>query len=88
MEATFTLEVLSPHEVVWKGEVAALESTNVDGLFSILPDHARFMTIIENEPITIFLPDTTSKVFSFPLAVLFFADNSAKIYTQPEIVTT
>jgi F0F1-type ATP synthase epsilon subunit len=78
---------MSPHEVVWQGEVALLESTNIEGVFSILPDHARFMTIIQNETITVVLPDSTTKSFTFSLAVLFFADNDAKIYTQPELTS-
>ncbi len=88
MSDTFTVQILSPQSVVWEGQVIALESENVEGEFSILPDHARFMTIIGKVPILAVLPNEKVETFSFPQAVLFFADNVAKIYTQPELVST
>ena len=50
--ATFHLTVHSPEAVVWAGDVAALETVNSEGAFSILPDHARFMTLINEETVT------------------------------------
>ncbi len=85
---TFAVQILSPQRIVWEGQVTALESENVEGAFSILPDHARFMTILGKVPIVAVLPDEHVETFSFPQAVLFFADNVAKIYTQPELITT
>lgn len=83
MEETFSVRILSPHEVVWEGRVTALEATNVEGVFSILPDHAQFMTILSPEPIVLFLPSGETLSYTFPNAVLVFAENAAKVFTQP-----
>ncbi len=88
MEETFSVRILGPHEVVWEGQVTALEATNVEGLFSILPDHAQFMTILSPEPIQLFLPSGETLSYTFPNAVLVFADNAAKVFTQPPPTTS
>lgn len=83
MEETFSVRILSPHEVVWEGQVITLEATNVEGTFSIMPDHAQFMTVLSPQPLTLFLPSGEAIPFTFPNAVLVFADNAAKVFTQP-----
>lgn len=82
---TFTLTVMGPQAVLWSGPVSVLEGENSEGSFSIFPDHARFMTVVMAKPLLATLPDGSVKEFTFPLAVLFFADSDAKVYTQPPV---
>ncbi len=63
---SFTLTVMGPQAVLWSGAVAVLEGENGDGPFSIFPDHARFMTIINAKPLLATLPDGEVKEFTFP----------------------
>lgn len=74
--------IMSPDAVLWEGDVLSLASTNSEGDFDILPDHARFMSIIEKKPIVLYQKNGMEQSFTFDNAVLFFQDNSAKIYTH------
>lgn len=79
---TLTVTILSPLEIVWQGNAVSLSSENSEGPFDILPDHARFMSLIELVPITIYEQDGSEQTFTFKSAVLFFQDNQAKIYVH------
>ena len=77
---TITITVMSPSEVVWVGEVQSFSATNSDGLFDVLPDHARFVTLIEPNSLTLHEKNGEDRSFELSKAVLFFQDNIAKIY--------
>ena len=79
---TISVTIMSPQAVVWQGDALSLSSHNSEGAFDLLPDHARFMTILEAAPISISLPEGKEQSFSFAHAVLFFHDNAVKIYTH------
>lgn len=80
--STMSAIVMTPESVQWQGAISAVESTNSEGPFSIMPDHTRFITIISNQPVTFFLPDDSTKVFHYPEAVLVVDDNSVTIYVH------
>jgi F0F1-type ATP synthase epsilon subunit len=74
--------VISPDSVEWQGVATEVESENSEGPFSILPDHTRYITIINNHPITFILPDATTKVFHFKTSVLVVDDNTVTVYVH------
>lgn len=82
---TFTVTIMTPEQVVWEGTVAALTSKNSEGSFDILPDHARFMTLIEKAPIDLIRADGSKEQLTYDTAVLFFHDNAAKIYIHQHV---
>ena len=75
-----TAIVMTPETVEWQGAISSLESVNSDGPFSIWPDHTRFVTIINDEPITVYFPDGSDKVFTYHEAVLVVDDNAVTIF--------
>jgi F0F1-type ATP synthase epsilon subunit len=77
---TISVTVMSPNAVVWEGEALSLSSANSEGEFDIMPDHARFMTMIEGVPLIVRENSGKDRSFSFKTALLFFQDNLAKIY--------
>lgn len=82
------VSVVSPQEVLYSGEAQSVSSKNSAGNFDILPEHAHFITIIENSPITVRPPEQKEIVFNFPLAIIETIDNQVKIFAQlptPEI---
>jgi len=79
---TMSAIVMTPDEVTWQGTISAVESVNSEGPFSIMPDHTRFITIISGQPVTFFLPDESTKVFTYQEAVLVVDDNSVTIYVH------
>ena len=75
----------SPESIVWQGDAITVTSTNSEGLFDLYPDHARFMTLLENVDLIVRLPDNTEEVFAIDKAVLLFADATANVYLHKHI---
>ena len=82
---TIAVKIMSPVAVVWEVQASAVSAENTEGIFDILPDHARFMSLISNAPVTIELPDESLKTFTFENAMLFFEDNKLTIYIQEHL---
>jgi F0F1-type ATP synthase epsilon subunit len=80
MAEQLTITINSPSDVIWQGKALAISSKNHKGTFDILPQHANFITIIKNHPITIHLGAGT-KEFTFPQCVLYNHDNYVSIFT-------
>lgn len=76
---------MSPVALVWEVEASALSAENRDGPFDILPDHARFLSLVGKAPLTVELIDGSTKSFTFENAMLFFEDNVATVYIQEEL---
>ncbi len=79
---TFTVVVMSPQGVLWEGEVVSLSSKNSEGDFDMYPDHARFMTLLQEVSVTLFLSSGEQKKIQCSEAVLFFEDAKATIYVH------
>lgn len=79
---TFNVRIASPKQVIYQGPASSVSSINSAGKFDILAQHANFITIIENNPITIRTADKKTIVFNFPLAIIYTAQNTVNIYTQ------
>jgi F0F1-type ATP synthase epsilon subunit len=77
-----TLRILSPLEDLYSGEVLSVSGVNSDGPFDILPQHANFVTLVENQAITARLADGSQKVFNYPLAVVHCCKDKVDIYTD------
>lgn len=88
MNETLTVTVLSPQSVLYNGTAYSVSSKNSAGNFDLLPGHANFITIIENQSITIRTAKNQKIDFKFPLAIIYTTSNTVKIYAQlptPEI---
>lgn len=70
---------------MYTGEATQLDAGNSEGPFSIWADHARFLTVLSAEPIRITAGSGEVQEFAFANAVLFFKDDAARIYTQPDM---
>lgn len=82
MDKTFNVRIASPKQVIYQGIALSVSSINSAGKFDILAQHANFITIIENNPITIQTADKKTVVFNFPLAIIYTTLNVVNIYTQ------
>ena len=75
----------SPDAIVWKGHALTVTSENSEGLFDLYPDHARFMTLLENVDLVIRPEDGEELTFHIEKAVLIFQDGTLKIYLHKHI---
>lgn len=78
----FKIRISNPGEVVWEGNVTALSSENSQGKFDVLSQHANFITIIKDKPITLRFCDGSTKDYNFPRAVIYNRNNQVFIHTQ------
>lgn len=83
IDAVFSVRIMSPTACEWEtNKATVLTSQNTEGKFDILPDHARFMSLISSVPVSIELADGTKKEYTFESALLSCADNEVVIYVQ------
>ena len=73
------VRVRSAQKLLWEGDATSVSSVNSNGAFDVLPEHARFITVIEDQPIIVQSVNEKKK-FSFERAVLSVADNVVSVY--------
>jgi len=83
---TLHVRIISPQQLILDTEAVSVSSKNVQGNFDILPQHANFITLVENTPIVIRVERQKPLVFKFLLAIIITRENKVDIYTyiQPQ----
>ena len=84
MAKLLKLRIVSPKEDVFSGEVLSVSSKNSAGAFDILPEHAKFITLVEKQKMVVILPDKSKKEFTFDLAIVHVKEeNVVNVYVNP-----
>ena len=78
---TLHVRILSPQQLFLDTLALSVSSKNLSGSFDILPLHANFITIVENQPIVVRLAGQKPITFKFPLAIIYTTVNQVNIYT-------
>ncbi|OGE64833.1 hypothetical protein A3I48_04455 [Candidatus Daviesbacteria bacterium RIFCSPLOWO2_02_FULL_36_7] len=78
---TLHVRIISPQQLILDTSASSVSSKNPQGNFDILPQHANFITIVENEPIVVRTLDQKPLIFKFPLAIILTTENKVNIYT-------
>ncbi len=73
--------VLSPKGVVWEGKALSVASANSQGPFDLLPQHAHFISLIQNEKINV-LTENGIKAFQYKNAVIRVIDDTVTIFSD------
>jgi F-type H+-transporting ATPase subunit epsilon len=76
-----SVQILSPRGVVWQGKAQAISSENSQGPFDLLPEHAHFISMINNKPIVVVTNNGEEK-FTFETAVIRLIDNKVNIFVD------
>jgi len=84
---TLHVRILSPQQLILETEAQTVSSKNSQGNFDILPQHANFITVIENSPITVRVNGQKPLTFKFPIAIMHVQSDKVDIYTyiQPPV---
>lgn len=75
------VKIHTPSGILFSGEALSVSSANSVGAFDILPEHANFITIVENQP-TIIRDNKQGHTFNFSLAIIHTLNNNVDIYTD------
>jgi len=81
MNQTLHVRIISPQELILDTEAQSVSSKNSQGPFDVLPQHANFITIVENQPIVVKLKAQKPQIFKFPLAIIYVTEDKVNIYT-------
>ncbi len=81
LNKTFDVVINSPNELIWRGRASSVSSKNSAGIFDILPEHANFITMIQNEPITV-ISGGKEHSFKYESAVLSVYNGTVAIYAE------
>ncbi|MDP3758406.1 MAG: hypothetical protein Q8Q86_01695 [Candidatus Daviesbacteria bacterium] len=84
---TLHVRIVSPQQLLLDTEAQSVSSKNLQGNFDILPQHANFITMVENSPIVVRQTEQKPLTFKFPLAIIITVENKVNIYTyiQPQL---
>lgn len=91
MNPTLHVRIISPQSIILDTEALSVSSKNTRGNFDILPQHANFITLVEDNPIIVRPASRsgTPKVltFKFPISIISTIENQVDIYTyiQPSV---
>lgn len=72
----------SPQKTLWEGKALSVSSKNGRGVFDILPQHASFITLVENEPLRIVEENKKAQTFTFTRCVIYTHKDKVVIYTN------
>lgn len=78
------IRILSPKKLIFEGQISSLSSENSAGKFDILSEHANFITLIENKPITL-IQDSKTIQFNFPLSIIYASKDQINVFTEIQI---
>ena len=81
-EEFLSVRVSNPDAVLWLGEADSVSSHNSQGDFDILPQHANFITIIQNNPIIVQIRGGEKKEFHFDSAIIYTYRDSVQIFAN------
>lgn len=78
---TLHVRILSPQQLILETDAQSVSSKNSQGSFDVLAQHANFITVIENSPITVRVKGQKSQTFKFPIAIMHVQNDKVDIYT-------
>ncbi len=76
------VKISAPDKDIFTGAVESVSSTNSRGKFDVLPGHANFISVIENQPIILRSKGKDPQTFTFSLAIISVNQNQVNIYTD------
>lgn len=83
MKDLLTVTVMTPKQILYQGPALAVSSKNSEGKFDILAFHANFISIIENELITVLTDKKEQIEFKFAQAIIVNSDNKLTVFAEP-----
>lgn len=83
MDETLQVRIMTPHQMIFQGRALAVSSINSEGKFDILPEHANFITLIENQTIQVTKDNREPLSFNFHQAIIYNEANQVSIYAEP-----
>lgn len=82
MNNLLNVQILTPKQTLFEGQALAVSSRNSTGKFDILPEHANFITLIENQPLIVIKDNKEKLKLNVSTGLIYVTSNQAHIYTD------
>ena len=76
------VKALTSSKTLFEGEALSVSSKNSSGKFDILPEHANFLTLIENQPLTIIKQNKERLILNLTQGLIYVENNQVNIYAN------
>jgi F-type H+-transporting ATPase subunit epsilon len=76
------VEILTPEDLIYQGEVSLIQLPGLDGLFEILNNHAPMITMLSEGNVKVVEKDNTSVFFSIKGGVVEILANKVLVLTE------
>ncbi|KKQ66713.1 MAG: ATP synthase epsilon chain [Candidatus Daviesbacteria bacterium GW2011_GWA2_38_24] len=86
MDNILNVRIITPHQVLFEGQAESISSIDSAGPFDILPQHANFIALIENQDITVREPNKPEKKFKVAQGIVYNAKNQVSIFAEPQTI--
>lgn len=74
------VRILNSKEVLFDGQALSVSSKNSAGKFDVLPEHANFITLLENTDVVVRGQNASPLKFHFKQAILYTSKDQVSIY--------
>lgn len=78
------VRIISPQQLILETKATSVSSINAQGPFDILPEHANFLTVVEDTPIIVRPAKEKPITYTFPLSIIRVTANQVSIYTYTQ----
>jgi len=76
------LEIITPDQKAFSGEVSAVKVPGTDGTFEMLNKHANIISTLANGPVSVKLANNEAKTFNIEGGVVEMLDNKVIILAE------
>lgn len=82
VKPTFNLLVTNPERVFFDGEAYSLSSKNDSGTFDILPNHAHFVSLLNDTKMDVVDKDNKKITFSISRGLISAKENKVRVFVD------
>lgn len=80
-EETLNVRIVSPKKLLWEGKAVAVAGHNSLGDFSILPEHANYVSLID-QAVTVFISKKEQRKIPLSHGLIFCRENTIQVFTD------
>ncbi len=79
---SFHLLISNPERTFYDGQAVSVSGKNKSGAFDILPDHAHFISLLDNQTIAVVDEQNKPQAFEVVRGVLSAKENEVRIFVD------
>ena len=82
VKPTFQLMITNPERIFFEGEAYSLSSANNSGPFDILPNHAHFISLLNDATVEVVDKDNKKLAYKISRGLISAKDNSVRVFVD------